>query len=252
MQQYRAGFLRGGLWAAALALFAAITAFLPATAGAKNRFALEPPNVEGKRAYLYAAMDSAACLRELDRRGFPYRLEPPTKQVETPLRFTGPIRGVNYVLTARAEKDPEKTSAAAVADCRLALAIDDLSVVLARHGVTKVEYMSMYRKRGVGFVKPGKRHPSGRAIDIAVLEKKDGTKASVLGDWHGLVGSKTCGEGAAKPRKDTDGARLLRTVMCETAERGSFNLMLSPHYDWGHRDHFHFEVRSDIRWFLIQ
>lgn len=221
-------------------------------AEAKNRYALEPEHVEDTRAFNYAKLSSDECRAELDRRAFPYTLEPPTKQVDLPLRFAGPIRGVTFKLTERAEKAPDATSPSAVADCRLALAIDDLAGVLATHDVTTVAYMSMYRKRGVGFVKPGKRHPSGRAIDIAVIEKKDGTRLSVAGDWHGLVGSKTCGEGAAQPRQDTDGARELRRIVCETAELSPFNVMLTPHYDWGHKDHFHFEVRSDIRWFLIQ
>jgi hypothetical protein len=225
---------------------------IPETADAKNRYALEPPGVEKKLAFQYARMANDDCLKELDKRKFPYKLEPETKQVDVPLRFSGPIRGVTYKLSYRAEKNPDKTSPAAVADCRLALAIDDFSQVLAAHDVVEVEYLSMYRKRGVGFVKPGKRHPSGRAIDVATLKKKDGKVLSVIHDWHGRPGSKTCGEGAAKPTKETDGAKLMRDVICETAERGSFNLMLTPHYDWGHRDHFHLEVRSDIRWFLIQ
>lgn len=224
----------------------------PREALAKNRYALEPPNVEDKRAFRYAAMSNQACIEELDKRKFPYKLEAPTQQVEAPLRFTGPIHGVTYKLSARAEKDPDTSSLAAIADCRLALAIDDFSRVLAKYDVVEVEYLSMYRRRGLGFIKPGRRHPSGRAIDVATMKKKDGTKFSVYGDWHGRPGSKTCGEGSAKPTKDTSGAKLLRTVVCETAGLGSFNLMLTPHYDWGHRDHFHLEVRSDIRWFLIQ
>lgn len=224
----------------------------PSEAEAKNRFALEPPHVEQKRAYRYAAMPNDECLKELDKRKFPYALEPATKQVDLPLRFTGPIRGVTYKLTQRAEKDPDKTSPSAVADCRLALAIDDLSRVFEKHDIVEVEYLSMYRKRGVGFVKPGKRHPSGRAIDIATMKRKDGAVFSVYKDWHGRVGSETCGLGAAKPTKETEGAKLMRAVVCETAAVGPFNLMLTPHYDWGHKDHFHFEVRSDIRWFLIQ
>ncbi|MBK6518271.1 MAG: extensin family protein [Polyangiaceae bacterium] len=224
----------------------------PSDASAKNRFALEPPNVEQKRAYRYASTSNEDCLKELDKRKFPYALEPATQQVDLPLRFSGPVRGVTYKLTQRAEKNPEKTSPSAVADCRLALAIDDLSRILEKHDIVEVEYLSMYRKRGVGFVKPGKRHPSGRAIDIATLKRKDGEVFSVYKDWHGRVGSETCGLGAAKPTKDTDGAKLMRAIVCETAAIGPFNLMLTPHYDWGHKDHFHFEVRSDIRWFLIQ
>lgn len=240
----------GGLVVAAIAAVAVLRQ--GGEAQAKNVYALEPEHVEETRAFQYARLGSAECQAELDRRKFPYALEAPTKQVDLPLRFTGPIHGVTFKLTERAEKDPDATSPSAIADCRLALAIDDFAAVLAEHDVTKVEYMSMYRKRGVGFVKPGKRHPSGRAIDVAVIEKKDGTRLSVAGDWHGLVGGKTCGEGAAAPRKDTPGARELRAIVCETAALTPFNLMLTPHYDWGHKDHFHLEVRSDIRWFLIQ
>ena len=234
--------------AAALAL----TAMMPQPAEAKNRYALEPPNVEQKRAFQYAALTGADCLKELDRRKVPYKLEPPTKQVDTPLRFTGAIRGVELKLTKRAEENPDPVSPAAVADCRLALAIDDMMQVVAKRGVKKVEYLSMYRKRGVGFIRPGKRHPAGLAIDVATLKLKDDKTVSVYADWHGRVGQKTCGEGAAKPRKNTPGAALLRSVVCELADKGSFNLVLTPHYDWGHKDHFHLEVRTGIRWFLIQ
>ncbi len=230
----------------------ATAALFPSEVDAKNRFALEPPNVESKRAYKYAAMTGEDCLRELDRRKFPYKLEPPTKQVDTPLRFTGKIRGVDFKLTKRAEENPDPTSPAAVADCRLALAIDDMATVLAKRDIDKVEYLSMYRKRGVGFIRPGKRHPAGLAIDIATVTTKSDETFSVYRDWHGRVGQKTCGEGSAKPTKDTAGAKLLRGVVCDLADQGSFNLLLTPHYDWGHRDHFHMEVRTGIRWFLIQ
>lgn len=230
----------------------AVTAAMPRPVEAKNRFALEPPNVEQKRAFRYAGMTGEDCLKELDRRKFPYKLEPPTKQVDTPLRFTGPVRGVEFKLTKRAEENPDPVSPAAVADCRLALAIDDMAQILARREVKTVEYLSMYRKRGVGFIRPGKRHPAGLAIDVATLKTKDDKTFSVYADWHGRVGSKTCGDGAAKPTKATPGAQFLRDVVCEMADKGSFNLLLTPHYDWGHRDHFHMEVRTGIRWFLIQ
>ncbi len=240
------------LGAAGAACLAISLAQPSGSASAKNRYAVEPANVELKRAFIYAGMTNETCKKELDKRKLPYALEPDTKQVDLPLRLKGPLRGVHFKLTPRAEKDAEKTSPSAVLDCRLALALDDFAGVLAKHDIVEVEYMSMYRKRGVGWVKPGKRHPGGRAIDISALKKKDGTKVTVLGDWHGRTGSKTCGEGAAKPTKDLPGAKLMRNIVCDTADAGAFNLMLTPHYDWGHRDHFHFEVRSNIRWFLIQ
>ncbi len=225
---------------------------LSSSTSAGNRYALEPPEVESTRAFQYAALDNDSCFAELDRRHVPYHPVEPTQQVEGPVRFSGPVHGVTFALTYRGPDTNDEASSSSIADCRLALAIDDLAKVLEKHDVVRAEYLSMYRKRGVGFVKPGKRHPSGRAIDLATVTLKDGKTFSVLYDWHGLVGSKTCGEGATPPRKDTEGAKLLREIVCELDEEQSFNLILTPHYDWGHKDHFHMEVRSDIRWYLIQ
>jgi hypothetical protein len=236
---------------AALGLGALALAATTVPALAKNRFALEPPEVERTAAFRYAELPASECLRELDRRKVPYKRTEPVQQVDTPVRLTGPIRGVEFALTYRPGPDLAEPLAA-VADCRLVVALDDLAAVLAERDVVKVEYLSMYRRRGVGWIKPGRRHPAGLAIDIAVLHRKDGEVFSVIKDWQGRPGAQTCGERAAKPRKDTEGARLLRDVVCELDRRKSFNLLLTPHYDWGHRDHFHFEVRQGIRWFLTQ
>ncbi len=228
-----------------------VGALAPQLAVAKNRYALEPPEVEHTAAFRYAELQQSECLRELDRRKVPYKRIDAVKQVDTPIRLTGPLHGVDFKLTYRAPPDVAEPYAS-ILDCRLGVALDDLAAIVAERGITSVEYMSMYRQRGVGWVKPGRRHPAGLAIDIAVLHRKDGAVFSVLRDWAGVPGAKTCGDHAAKPRKDTEGARLLRDVVCELDRKKSFNLLLTPHYDWGHRDHFHFEVRQGIRWYLTQ
>ncbi len=87
-------------------------------------------------------------------------------------------------------------------------------------------------------------------MDLATVKLTDGTKFSVQYDFHGRVGAQTCGERAAAPTKDTPGAHFWRTLACGLAERTPFNLVLTPNYDWGHKDHFHLEVRTGIRWVL--
>jgi hypothetical protein len=237
------------------ALFALTSAGLfvagPKLALAGNIYAIEPPNVEETRAYKYARMEDDACFTELDARGFPYKRVDATKGVAAPIRLAGPVHGVTFKLTYRGpELTDDDRSPSSILDCRLALAVDDLAVVLEKHDIVQAEYLSMYRQGG--FPLPGVRHPAGRAIDLATITQKDGTEFSVAYDFHGITGSKTCGEGASKPTKDTDGARILREIACELGDQQSFNLLLTPHYDYGHRDHFHMEVRSDIRWYLIQ
>jgi hypothetical protein len=231
-----------GLLSGALAL----TGAGPAAAQG-DPYLFEPEEIEATRAFRYASMSSDACLAELDARKFPYeRVAEPQPNVETPLRFAGPIRGVTFDLTYRTQRDPR--SKAAIADCRLALAVDDLAGILAKHGIVRAEYLSMYRPNR--FSRPGARHPSALAMDLATVQHADGTTYSVRFDFQG-AGGRTCGEGARKPRRDTPGARLLRGIACGAAEMGSFNLLLTPNYDWGHRDHFHLEVRAGIRWVLV-
>jgi hypothetical protein len=229
-----------GLLALALVLVAGV-------AYGGSRFAYEPAAVATMRAYQYAAASEELCLAELAERGVPFERVPEKRGVETPLRITGPVRGVTYVPTYRAEPDPE--GPAAILDCRLALAVDDLSQVLAARGVVEAEYLSLYRP---GPRKRGVRHAAGRAIDLAVVKLADGTSWSVEHHFFGRPGSQTCGLGAKRPRKDHPGARFWREVVCELDAMRSFNLILSPNFDRGHHDHLHLEVRSGIRWFLIQ
>lgn len=232
-------------WIAAL-FSTALAWSTPVDAG--DRYLVEPPDVEQSLAFRYAARGDDDCLAELRARGVPFERADPTRGVDTPIRFSGPIRGVTFRPTYRAQ--PDDKAITTIADCRLGLAIDDLAAVLARNGVVEAQYMSMYRTRGLGWIKPRMRHPGGRAIDLAAVKLADGTSYNVRWDFHPRGGA-TCGDKASKPFKDTPGARLWRSVVCELGDKRSFNLILTPHYDWGHRDHLHMEVRSGIRWFLI-
>lgn len=214
---------------------------------AASRHASVPAHPETTRAYQYAALSEEFCLEELTERGVPFERVGPTRGVETPLRFAGPVRGIHFVQTYRIDLDPK--APATILDCRLALAIDDMAAILAKYEVIELEYLSMYRP---GYLRPGVRHPAGRAIDVATVKLADGTRYSVERDFHGRVGAQTCGHGAEPPRTATDGAYLWRDLACQLGDLRAFNLIITPNHDWGHRDHFHLEVRSGIRWYLTQ
>lgn len=214
-----------------------------------DRFLVEPPGVEGTLAYRYAEMRPEDCLAQLDARKVPYERFEATAGVDTPVILTGPLRGVTFKPSYRPPPD-SKIPLSTIADCRLAVGIDDLALLLHEHGVVEAEYLSMYRRRGLGFIKPGRRHPAGLAIDLATVTLGDGTKLSVQYDFHGRVGAQTCGEKASPPTKDTPGARFWREIACGLADQTTFNLVLTPNYDGGHNDHFHLEVRTGIRWVL--
>jgi hypothetical protein len=253
--QLAGGFRRpGGSPLMAVAACVAVAA-LGGAAFAGNPHVYQPAEPERTRAMQYAATSDEFCLAELVERGVPFeRLlageaggTAPPRSVATPIRLTGPVRGVHYRQTARPELDPK--APATILDCCLALALDDLSGVLAAHGVVEIEYLSMYR---TGFTPPGVRHPAGRAIDVAVAKLADGTRYNVEHHFFGRPGAQTCGPGAEAPRREHPGAIFWRQVACELDRLRSFNLVLTPNYDWGHRDHLHLEVRSGISWFLTE
>jgi hypothetical protein len=115
-------------------------------------------------------------------------------------------------------------------------------------GYSEIRYNSIYRgRRG----RPGWRHPAGVAIDIVSLVSKQDGALLVKRDFHGSgIGSKTCQPGRRPPENPR--ARRLREFVCRVHEAHIFNLLLTPHYDSRHQDHFHLEVRRGIRWYLTQ
>ncbi len=99
------------------------------------------------------------------------------------------------------------------------------------------------------YVSTPSRHPAGLAIDAAIFRKKDGTQLSVASDFAGHIGSRTCGAGL--PAGLGDRARELHELVCEAADARVFTYILTPNYNYAHRDHFHMEIKSGVRWFLV-
>lgn len=95
---------------------------------------------------------------------------------------------------------------------------------------------------------PGTRHPAGLAIDVAMLKKRDGQWISVATHFRGRIGDKTCGDSVREG--DTPEARELRSIVCESNDLGVFTYVLTPNYNAAHFDHFHMEIRPQVKWFL--
>jgi hypothetical protein len=160
------------------------------------------------------------------------------------------------------------TSPYEICDARLALALDDFSAVLARHDVQELVHFSLYRppaprriaRRVVqplggeeGARAPAQavasRHPGGLAIDVAELGKRDGTWLRVRTHFGGRIGARTCGAAAQAPADEP--GRELRAIVCEAAGARLFTYVLTPNYNFAHRDHWHMEIKAGVRWFLV-
>jgi hypothetical protein len=238
MRAVRLGAIIGGL------VFALVLGS-PAPSVAKNRMVVFPAEPEQLPAVRYASLGSDRCLSELSARKIPHWRGPKTSSIETPVMLSGPIAGVRFEFAYPLAPEAKKN----LLDCRLLLALDDMAKVASERGFTTIRYNSMYRGRRARV--PGQRHAAGVAIDVIELVKKDGTVFNVLKDFSSNgIGSRTCGDGAAKAA--TGKASELRDLVCALDRARIFNLVLTPHYDRRHKNHLHLEVRSKIRWFLTQ
>lgn len=205
----------------------------------------------GAPAMRYAALDATSCESELARRHVAFRrVAEPTRGVLAPVRLTGPLSGVDFHSMLPASK--RQTSPYEIYDCRLVLALDDYAKILARYDVAEVVHYSVYRPPSpkaslAGGL--GKRHSGALAIDAAIFKTKDGRTLSVEKDFHGRIGAKTCGKGAASPAGE---AGTLRHLVCDAAEAQLFNVMLTPDYNWQHRNHFHLEVTAGVKWMFVR
>ncbi|HTJ45037.1 MAG TPA: extensin family protein [Kofleriaceae bacterium] len=216
---------------------------------AKTRFTT-PPDATDSPAYHYGSLSSEKCLAELDARKISYKRET-ARGVATPVRLTGPLHGVVFH-GDMAEKD-RANSPHEIADCALVLALDDFAAeILVPHDIVEVKHYSMWRPPPESWPADqiAKRHPGAVAIDAAHFVKKDGTVLKVLDDFHGAIDDPTCGPDAA-PHPVTPEATELRAIVCETAAKRIFNVILTPDYNYEHRNHFHMEVTSGVKWFLL-
>lgn len=219
-----------------------------ASAGLFTAPAVAP--AETAPAVRYGEMDRATCEAELGRRGVPFAPVDEARGVLAPVRLTGPLHGVTFRTGLPASQ--RATSPWEIVDCRLALALDDFAEQLEAHDIVTVIHLSMYRPPSARWPdeKLASRHPGALAIDAATFVKKDGTMLEVQRDFHGRIGAKTCGPGTG-PHPATAEASELRRILCDAADARLFNVMLSPDYNWPHRNHFHLEVTAGAKWFVV-
>jgi hypothetical protein len=241
-------------FAGVLLVGAGLCAFLRSPAiEASNRYLELPADAEAihSRAYRYANMADEEALAEVKRRGIAFQsATPPLPGVRTPIRLTGPLRGV----TIRSTLPPEQRAKSPfdILDARLALALDDFCRILAHHDVVEIVHFTIYRPASTLLPDPNvaqTRHPGGMAIDVGALRKRNGDWLAVGPHWPAMIGAKTCGQGGRTLRDRR--ARELLSIVCETADQRIFHYMLSPHFDAAHADHWHLEIKPGVKWFLV-
>jgi hypothetical protein len=211
-----------------------------------------PPREIAERtlAFRYANLGDTEAVAELNRRGIAWvPASPPLPGVRTPIRLSGPLRGVTIHSTLPERE--RRSSAFEILDARLALALDDFCALLARHDVVELVHYTMYRPPAELPTDWNKliRHPAGLAIDVGAVRKADGRWLAIGPHWPSDIGAKTCGEGAREHWSRP--GREIVSIACEAADLGMFHFILTPHFDAAHADHLHLEIKPDTRWFLV-
>jgi len=208
-----------------------------------------PNDATSSPAYRYGMMSAPDCMAELKARKIPFVRET-ARGVRAPVRLTGPLHGVEFRTNLRDKA--RATTPWEIADCRLVLALDDFSQILARHGIVGVRHYSMYRLPPESWPddKDATRHIGALAIDAGRFLTGDGGYLDVDKHFHGAIGDRTCGDRAA-PHPATAEATELRAILCETVGERLFNVVLTPNYNRPHKNHFHLEVTSGVKWFLV-
>lgn len=183
----------------------------------------------------YASLSPEQCRAEVQKRKLPVLLGR-TRGIAQAARV---MRHFNEVLVRK----PAAPSPFGLLDCRLALAIDDFTKVLAELGIGHVHVGSMFRK-GARIAHSGAKsqHASGMAMDILSLRHRDGRMLIVERDWHAGPGETACGPDAVM-HDPTPSSILLRDAVCETARRHIFHVMLTPSANRAHHDHLHFDIQ---------
>jgi hypothetical protein len=199
----------------------------------------------------YASMAAAACEIELVRRGVPFVRGEATPGVAAPIRLRGPLRGVSIhsALNAAARE----SSPMEIFDCRLVLALDDFAALANTRGITEMVHFGAYRPKSAHGCTPkydGLQHCGGLAVDVGSFRRSDGTAWSVEKDFHGKIGTATCGS-TAHPLSSTPASQGLWSLVCDSAARGIFHVILTPNHNQEHFNHLHLEVTPGADWMLI-
>lgn len=183
---------------------------------------------------------AAACYQSLRAANVAFNEVTPTRAggIAYPIKLAGELGGIQI-------RGNEKQTPTTYLDCRLAEALLAWTPTLRAAGITAIDHYSMYRKnaRVAGTSKPS-GHASGFAIDAARFHFADGTVVGVLEDWEDQTrGADPCAARAGEAAH----ARRVREVVCEAADQGIFQIVITPHYNAAHHNHVHLEIAEHAR-----
>jgi hypothetical protein len=174
---------------------------------------------------------SAECLAALDAAGVPYEPVDHAHGVITAVRITGPVGGVKF-----------ESAQDLIVDCELAARLPAMATVLRAREITAVGVLSSHRSHAEYSF-----HALGLALDVNWMKATHWQRAMWLKtDFERTPELHTC---QAKPELGM--GRVLLGAACDLWQERVMNTVITPNYNEGHANHFHFDVRpGDNRFFV--
>jgi len=191
-----------------------------------------------------AETQPAACYAALQHRQVRFQRLPGSgfNGIKMPIRLLGKLGGIDVV--------PSHSAKRSVLDCRLALALLSWAPSMRQAGVVSLEHLSIYRPGA--HIRGGPRisgHAYALAIDAARFHMRDGRVLDVMSDWE----DREHGDAPCLVRSaESQDARLIRRVVCAAVDHNLFQVVLTPHYDYAHRNHVHLELKPDVDWSFVR
>ncbi len=185
-------------------------------------FAIAPPKSECQQALDAAGLSWIPAHVPLDH---PMDMPDLDCVIDEPVRLYSPVHGIDYRYISNEEPSPILVS------CGLALALDELGVLLESKDAVEVAHIGTYNCRVISGTTTLSEHSFGRAIDLGGFTLADDTYITVYADWE---------DGVADPV--TFAGQWLKDLTDKRHEQGIFNIILTPEYNAAHDDHVHVDM----------
>ena len=175
------------------------------------------------------------CLAALKEAGLEFPRMDQACHMSAQVRVAAPVEGVTFSSSHVQPAEPLDVG------CELALRLPRLAGVLRELGVRQVAVGPPARFSLRSY------HRFGLALDVYELGFDDGTELVVEDDYVRQPDRGTC-DG---DQPETSAGKLLRDIACRLFESRVLSTVITPNYNEGHRNHFHWDVRpGDERFYL--
>ncbi len=180
------------------------------------------------------ALNNQQCLRKLRHNKVSFTSLSSTWGIRYPVKIHSTIGGVRY-------RHHLNKSTFSIMDCRLAASLIGWSKILKKYDIYEVVHMRIYSP-GATVKRTGKPsgHRWGLAIDVAKFKSHRYGELNVKYDWSDRRRKISPCIQAPNSAKEL---KLLRAIVCTTANQSLFAMILTPHYNRAHHDHLHIELR---------